>query len=164
MKLLRTLPVLVLACLFISGCPCILGIGDCDDGTINVDTIFWTAFRDPESFDAWLAGHPADPGAPSCLRHLASKAFSEEQVQLRQCSQMVSGTPEWNDCHDIADQAHNRGVVLNDLGRTCDGSVRFDATEGGQYLMAAKNLVGQSDWYSFADVLRQNSPRFECSR
>jgi len=160
----RMLPVVALACLFTSGCPCILGIGDCDDETINVDTIFWTAWRDPEAFDAWLTGQTVDPGAPGCLRHLASVAFGEEQAQLRECGQMVSGTPEWNECHASAEAVHNRGVVLNDIARACDGTIRFDATQGGQYLMAAKTLVGQADWYAFSDILRQSSPRFECKR
>jgi hypothetical protein len=160
----RMLPVLLLAALFLSGCPCILGLGDCDDEAVDVDNLFWTAWRDPESFDAWLAGNTVDPGAPGCLRHLASKAFNEEQAQLQECSQMVSGSPEWTECHETAESVHNRGVVLNDIARACDGSARFDATQGGQYLIGAKTLVGQSNWYSFSDILRQSLPRFECKQ
>ena len=161
---LRVYFVLLLACLFISGCPCILGLGDCDSDKIEVDPLFWTAWRDPESFDTWLTTNSVDAGAPGCLRHLASKAFNEEQTQLQKCGQMVSGTPEWNACHDTAEAVHNRGVVMNSIAGACDGTTRFDATQGGQYLIAAKSIIGQSSWYSFTDALMQSLPPFECSR
>jgi hypothetical protein len=161
---LRVYFLVLFACLFVSGCPCILGVGDCDKGKINVDPIFWTAFRDPETFDTWLTGQTIDPAAPGCMRHLAAKAFNEEQAQLQECSQMVSGTPAWNECHEEAEAAHDRGVVLNDVARACDGTIRFDATQGGQWLISAKTIVGESEWYSFTDILRQSLPPFECSR
>lgn len=161
----KLLPPLVFVSVLASGC-CILGIGDCDTEVevVNVDNLFWSAWRNPETFDTWLASQTVDPAASVCLRSHGNEAFAAEQNQLLQCDQLLTGSPAWNECHEAAESLHNRGVILFDIARTIDGMTRFDATEGGQYLILSKSILGEAGWNTLADIAQANAPPLECER
>lgn len=133
-----------------------------DTRIISVDSLFWAAWRDPETFDSYLRSTTVDPQSSTCLRRYAEEAFAEEQRRLRECSAILTGSPAWNECHEQAEGAHDRGVVLSDIARAIDGQVTFASTEAARFLRLGKSIAGQAVWYQLADALRANVPRMEC--
>ena len=156
---------LVFVALFGSGC-CIgvLGVGDCDEDMVSVDSLVWSAWRNPESFDAWLAGQTVDRDAAPCLRSISDDALTAWQAKLLECGQILSGSPAWELCHEEAEGLHNRGVVMSDLARTVEGTTRFAATSGGSFLIQSKGGLGTADWNALVDSLDASVEPFECER
>lgn len=134
-----------------------------EDKGVSADDVFWRAYMGPETFDSWLATQALARNASSCLSTRSDTSFSAEQNRRRECGQMVSGTTSWNLCHDEADNFHNAGVIANDIVRAINREKRFDVSQGGQYLITAKSLVGSQDWNTFVDFSRQNLPQVKCS-
>lgn len=131
---------------------------------IDVSDIFWSAWRNPESFDDWLAGQTIDPGAAGCLRSRAEAAFDASEARLRECNQLLSPSTAWNECQQESEQLHNSGVVLNDIARTIEGRTRFENTDSYQILIWGKDLAGAATWNALADALRDLMPPLECER
>jgi hypothetical protein len=117
---------------------------------------------DPASFDEWLVDETVDRDAASCITAYAEQKFAEERDKLRQCGQLVSFTPEWNQCHDEAENLHNGGVVANDIARAIQRTTPFDQSQGGRLLIDAKSLVSTAEWTSFIQQLRSSVPRVMC--
>lgn len=133
-----------------------------DKRIVNVDDLFWRAWRNPETFDSYLASASVDPKAAECLTTHSNAAFGEQQKQLRECAALVSGSDLWNACHERAEQAQLRGVILRDISAAVQGRTKFSQTQGGQYLIMAKALVGVGSWYEGADLARAVAPSLTC--
>lgn len=133
-----------------------------DDEGVPVSDVFWRAFTEPETFDDWLRGQQVERGAASCLRSRATRFLNDEQNKLRECSQIVTGSPAWEQCHDDAVGYHNGGVVAQDIASTLDGTARFANTNAGRDLILRKSVLGSALWNQLINELRGLFPRIEC--
>lgn len=135
---------------------------DDDTRVVNVDNLYWSAFRSPETFDEDLKMLPVPSRASECLRDLSDDSFELEQGRLRECGQMLTGSPAWNECHSEAEAHHNRGVIQSDIADAIDGEQRFDESEGGTYLMLSKSIVGEAEWEQLVEDVDAATPPVEC--
>lgn len=136
----------------------------CDTETENVgiDEVFWSAFRNPESFDAYLAEQTLDPRTSNCFLQHRNLAFAQEDAKLLECSVILQGSIAWNQCHEEAEALHNRGVVMNDIASAIDGPVRFDETSAYAFLIITKMALTEINWDAFIDQLDEVAPPFYC--
>lgn len=129
--------------------------------TVSVDDIYWAAWRDPDTFDAWLSTQTPPPNAASCLQERADLFFQLEEDQLVTCRSYSSGSRSWNECHDQAESYHNGGVVAQDIARTLNGTTRFADTSAAVYLTLGKAATG-TGWTAFINSLRELVPPLQC--
>jgi len=132
----------------------------CEKETIevSVDDLYWSAYRNPETFDSYLGTAVIDAKASNCFLRYRDRAFNSEQAKRLECGQISQDTPAWNECHDEVDAFHNGGVILNNIAGAIDGPVRFDETEGYGYLVIAKSVITDIDWNSLVDALDAVTP------
>lgn len=165
LRLLRTgrlVLLIAVAVLVLHGCSAVgLGPSPIDDG-VTADTIFWRAYSDPTTFDSWLGTQKVHGKAAGCLQEHANNSFNLSRSKLAECSQMVSFTPTWNACHQESENYNNGGVVARDVARTVQGATRFSQTDGGNYLISVRSVVGAADWNAAIELLRQNVPQIKC--
>ena len=145
-----------------SGCTCFWCPSPPDDTRRPVSEVFWRAFSEPETFDAWLATRKVESGAASCLRSRSDRFWSDYQNKLRECGQLISGSSLWDACHDEADGMSNGSVVARDLAQALEGSTRFDATSAGQYPIGTKRMLGPEQWGELIAAIREAIPEIEC--
>lgn len=130
--------------------------------SVSIDEVFWSAYRNPESFDAYLDTKTLDSRTSNCFLQHRDVALNNEQAKLRECSAILQGSPAWNDCHDEAEAFRNRAVMMNDIANTIDGSTRYDATQSYALLMITKSIFTEEDWNTFVDTLEELAPAYYC--
>ncbi len=130
--------------------------------SVDVTDLYFAAWRNPETFDTYLTSVRVDSQASRCLREFGEKALRASQEQLAKCAQMVSYTPQWEDCHEERENLNNQGVVFLNIASAVDGQTRFSATEAYQLLTLGKAVAGASAWNQLIDQLRATTPRLEC--
>lgn len=129
---------------------------------VDADVVFYEAFRNPETFDDWLLVNQVRGDVVGCLRSRAATFFSMEASQLNTCDGLLTGSPNWNSCHETAESFHNAGVLANDIARTIEGQTRFDATQSYAALILLKATLGAAAYEGFVDVLRDQLPPVSC--
>ena len=132
----------------------------CED--VNVNEVFISAFRSPETFDANHSSLQVHVGASQCLRDFAQEAFQAENEKLVECGQLISRSSAWNACHEEAEQHGLRGTILNDIAAALDGSRRFDASAGGTQLIFVKEALGAAEYEAFIDAVTANLASLNC--
>ena len=158
----RLLLLSVVMALLLPGCswwP--FGPDDVDEG-VSADTVFWRAYSDPGTFDAWLGTQTVSGKAAGCLENRSRALFDLSESKLRECGQLVSGTSTWTACHQEREQYNNGGVIARDLAQTLRRTTRFDQTDAGRYLIALRSAIGSSDWNAVIDLARRNLPPVQC--
>jgi hypothetical protein len=133
-----------------------------EEGGLSADVVFWRAYSDPGTFDAWLSTQIVSKKAAACLQERSSALLSLSQSRLRQCGQLVTGSDAWNECHNESEQYETGGIIAGDLARTLQGTTQFKDTDGGRYLILAKSVVGASDWEATMALVRSQLPPVEC--
>jgi hypothetical protein len=136
--------------------------GPSEDDGVAADDVFWRAYMDPSSFDAWLADETVDSDAASCINKYAEKNFADSRERLRQCGQLLTSSPEWTRCHEESESLNDGGVVANDIANAIQRRTRFDQSQGGLMLIQAKSLVSTAEWNSFIQQLRAAVPPLSC--
>jgi hypothetical protein len=151
---LRTLVLLMLA----------IGLWGCETPveTVSIDETYWSAYRNPESFDAYLDTAVLEPRTANCFFRHRDAAVNNLNAKLRECSVILQGSPAWNDCHDEADAFETQAVIFQDIGNTVAGTTTFDVTQAYTYLMLSKSLLNPADWEIFIDQLNELTPPFYC--
>ena len=113
------------ALLFLCGIYSLIMLEACGSGpespqpttTVDISAIYWSAVRNPETFDTYLATQNIEARASDCFLRHSNNYFNAEQAKLDECYQMVSYSPMWNACHDEADNLRNGGVIRRDISR-----------------------------------------------
>ena len=141
--------------ILITGC-------DREEIEVSIDDLYWSAYRNPETFDSYLDTTVIDAKASNCFLRYSDQMFNFEQEKLLECGLILQGSPPWNECHDAAESFHNSGVILNNIAGAIDGPVRFDETQGYGFLVIAKSVFTDIDWNLFIDQLDEVTPPFLC--
>lgn len=143
--------------IFFTGCDCLPFFSSPE--TVDVQTVFYAAWRYPETFDDQIPDLSYHKRSAECLKKKSRQAFAAEDDQIDRCAQMVSYTTEWNECHDEADQMHNSGVVLLNIADALEGNGLFRESPGGQYLILLKIAVGDQAYQQTIDFVEELVPR-----
>lgn len=151
---MRTLMALVLSIILLS-CSSSVEI-------VNIDETYWSAYRNPESFDTYLQAQTLDPRSSNCFMQFSNAALTQEDAKLLECSVILQGSPAWNECHEEAEALHNQAVIMNDIASAIDGPMRFDESEAYAFLIIAKSIITETDWNALIDVLDEVTPPFQC--
>ena len=152
--IMRTLPVFILSMILL-GC-------DTTIETVSIDDAYWSAYRNPESFDAYLQTQAFDPRTSNCFLQHRDAALTREDAKLLECGVILQGSPAWNQCHEEAEAFHNQGVIMNDIASAIDGPMRFDETQAYAFLIITKSVLAEIDWNAFVDLLDEAVPPFYC--
>lgn len=142
------------------GCPCPPIFSSPEK--VDSKPVFAEAVRSPDTFDAELRALSYHDRTAECLRVQAEDALEMEDRQLSECAQILTGTPAWNECHDVAEAWHNRGVILTDVANALEGERRFDQSSGGQYLLLARDFLGPAAYEMLVDTLIELAPDMTC--
>lgn len=130
--------------------------------TVSIDDVYWSAYRDPVAFDAYLDNQTLDPRTSGCFLQHRDMALTNEQTKLLECSVILEGSPAWNECHDEADALRTHAVIMNDIAIAIDGPGNFDETEAYAYLVIAKSALTEADWITFVEALNTVMPPLYC--
>lgn len=130
--------------------------------TVNIDEVFWSAYRNPVGFDEYLSTQTLDPRTSNCFLQYRNTAFANEDAKLLECSVILQYTTAWNECHEEAEAFHNQGVIMNDIASAVDGPTRFDESQAYAFLIIAKSVFTEVDWNAFVDSLDEVTPPFYC--
>lgn len=152
--IMRILPPLMLS-IMLAGC-------EPDTEIVSIDDVYWSAFRNPVSFDAYLDAQSLDPRSSNCFLQHSNAVFKSEEAKLLECSVILVGSPAWNECHEEAEAFHNQGVIMKDIASAIDGPIRFDETQAYAYLIIAKSVFTEVEWNAFIDSLDEVTPAFYC--
>ena len=133
-----------------------------DEDVVNVDEVFWSAYRNPETFDSYLVGNQLDGRTANCFEQYRDKALNLEQLKLQECALMLTGSLLWNDCHEEAEEFHNNAVLMNDIARTIEGTTSFDATQSYALLVITKSLFTTDGWNTLINDLIAVAAPMQC--
>jgi hypothetical protein len=152
--IMRVLPLFVLT-VALQAC-------DTEIENVGIDEVHWSAFRNPESFDAYLDTKTLDPRTSNCFLQHSNLAFAQADAKLLECSVILMYSPAWNQCHEEAEELENRGVLMKDIAGAVDGAIRFDETSAYALLIITKSFLTEIDWNAFVDLLDEAAPPFYC--
>lgn len=121
---------------------------DCE--TVNVDDVYWSAYRNPESFDAALPTMELHPRTSEVFRLHGQDRFAKANAKLDERDQFELYSPLWRKCDEEAIELHNQGVVFRDIMLAIDRTVPFSSSETGMALIFGKTYwetrFGPGSW------------------
>lgn len=130
--------------------------------TISIDDVYWSAYRNPESFDTFLDTQTLDSRTSDCFLQKRDIALNNEEAKLLECSAILQDSPPWYECHEEAENFHNQAAIMNDIASAIDGSTWFDETQSYAYLLIIKSVFTDTEWNTFVDTFEELTPPFYC--
>ena len=121
----------------------------------KIEGVYFTAVKAPSNFDSALSNFDVEEGISRCLRKFSDETFQNEQAQLVDCRQFLTGSSAWNACHEVAESYQMQGVILTGVANAVEGNSSFATSLGGQYLIVAKTTLGVTEYEAFIDSLRE---------